>query len=157
MLHWISGFTGLPCFCALSRAFSIIRSQSTGSLRMVTFGNDPLTTRPVTSSAPNARRFMGRIVGVNSPCESFTELWKFLHQRIPNEPEAGMHWKGARYPPTDTALQGALPTPSHCLPNSKCQLHKHLLPTVTAPNRFGHLLQLLIQPLLGPLLRSLPF
>ena len=38
-------------------------------------------------------------------------------------------------------LQGAQPVPSHCPPNAKCQPQWHLYPTVTAPNRFGNLLQ----------------
>ena len=50
-------------------------------------------------------------------------------------------------------LQGAQPTPSHCLPNGKRQLQWHLQPTVTAPNRFCHLLQ----PPVYPPLRPLPF
>ena len=47
-------------------------------------------------------------------------------------------------------LQGAQRMPSHCLPDSKCQLRWHLPPTVTAPNRFGNLLQPPILPLLEP-------
>ena len=35
----------------------------------------------------------------------------------------GMHWKGGRYAPP---LQGAQPMPSHCPPDSKCQLQWHL-------------------------------
>ena len=38
-------------------------------------------------------------------------------------------------------LQGALSMPSHSLPDGKCQALRHLCPTVTAPNRFGNLLQ----------------
>ena len=42
---------------------------------------------------------------------------------------------------TPPPLSGAQPTPSHYPPNAKCQLQWHLSPTVTAPNRFGNLLQ----------------
>ena len=47
-----------------------------------------------------------------------------------------MHWK-----PPAPPFQGAQPMPSHCLPDAKCQFQWHLHPTVTAPNRFGNLLQ----------------
>ena len=36
---------------------------------------------------------------------------------------AGMHWKGGGYP---SPLQGAQTLPSHCLPDAKCQLQRHL-------------------------------
>ena len=35
----------------------------------------------------------------------------------------GMLWKGGGVPPP---LQGAQPMPSHCLPDAKCQLQRHL-------------------------------
>ena len=41
--------------------------------------------------------------------------------------------RGAAPPP----LQGAQPTPSHCLPDGKCQAQWHLKLTVTAPNRLA--------------------
>ena len=48
-------------------------------------------------------------------------------------------WKGGGTPPPPPPLQGAQPTPSHCLPDGNCQLQRHWYPTVTAPNRFGNL------------------
>ena len=47
--------------------------------------------------------------------------------------------------------------PSYCLHDSRCQAQWHLQTTVTAPNRFGNLLQPPVQSLLGPSQRSLPF
>ena len=64
-------------------------------------------------------------------------------------PPAGMHWKGGRYP-SPPPFQGAHPMPSHCPSDAKCQAQWHLEPTVTAPNRFGNLLQPPAQPPLGP-------
>ena len=58
---------------------------------------------------------------------------------------------GGRYP-----LQGAQPTPSHCLPDAKRQFQWHWEPTVTAPDRFGNLLPPPTEPPLGPPLRSRP-
>ena len=46
--------------------------------------------------------------------------------------------------------------PSHCPPDAKCQLEWHLSPTVTAPNRFGNLLQPPVPPPLGPPLSPFP-
>ena len=68
---------------------------------------------------------------------------------------AGMHWKGGVVTPP-SLLQGAQPAPSHCPPDGKCQPQWHLYPTVTTPNRFGNLLQPLVQPLLGPTTSELP-
>ena len=42
---------------------------------------------------------------------------------------------------TPPPLHSAQPMPSYCLPDAKCQLQWHLSPKVTAPNRFGNLLQ----------------
>ena len=47
-----------------------------------------------------------------------------------------MHWRGGGTPPPPP-LQGAQPMPSHCLPDAKCQLQRHLQPTVTAPIAFA--------------------
>ena len=47
----------------------------------------------------------------------------------------------------DTPPLHARLMPSHCLPNAKCQTQWHLQPKVTAPNRFGNLLQPPVQPL----------
>ena len=54
-------------------------------------------------------------------------------------------------------LQGAQPMPSPCLPDGKRQAQRHLQPTVTAPNRFGNLLQPPVYPLLRPPLGPFPF
>ena len=54
--------------------------------------------------------------------------------------EAGVRdaLEGGEVPPLPG---GAQPMPSHCLPDGKWQPQWHLQPTVTAPNRFGNLLQ----------------
>ena len=58
---------------------------------------------------------------------------------------AGMHWKG-----------GGGSMRSHCLPDGRCQLQWHLQLTVTAPNRFGNLLQPPVEALLEPPSRPPP-
>ena len=67
---------------------------------------------------------------------------------------AGCIGRGAGAPPPP--LQGAQPMPSPCPPDGKCQFQWHLYPTVTAPNRFGNLVQPPLHPLLGLPLRPLP-
>ena len=56
------------------------------------------------------------------PCRRCFGLLLQLH---PPPPPRGMHWKGGRYPPPPP-LQAALPTPSHCPPDAKCQPQWHL-------------------------------
>ena len=50
-------------------------------------------------------------------------------------PAPAVHWKrrGGVPPP----LQGAQRTPSHCLPDTKCQIQWRWQPTVIAPNRLA--------------------
>ena len=55
------------------------------------------------------------LVGESSSIYICIQIYKALTPPAP--PPA--HWKGGGYP--DPALQAAQPTPSHCLPNAKCQ------------------------------------
>ena len=116
----------------------------------------PALQPPVTAFAPSCNR------PPPPPAHTHTHrAHKRRAQPLPRRgfdgapPGAGCIGRGAEPPPPP--LQGAQPTPSPCPPDAKCQPQWHLQPTVTAPNRFGNLLQPPVEPPLGPPLRSSPF
>ena len=78
----------------------------------------------------------GGVFGAGGNSEGGRSRPPFANLRPSTASRTAMHWKGGTPPPP-----GAQPMPSHCPPNAKCPPQWHLQPTVTAPNRFGNLLQ----------------
>ena len=111
------------------------------------------TLIPVSSGAPDERRGRGGGHAVADSTSGYSHSSSQAQAWATHDLPPEMNWKGGSPP---SPLQGAQPTPSHCLRDAKCQPQWHLQPTVTAPNRFGSLLQPPIEPLIGPPPRQLP-